>query len=283
MFTEHKIRLVKGSDLVSYIQAGQSLVNLIRSFIPKKVESNPPPSPPDTKEDYEQLKQELNALGALRSQKETNFSGGLTITTQTEEKAPETRSSVATQCRLCQEDHLAGAAGSLKEALRFARTEGINSPEVLKRLAKVKEELVTMERYDYAPEEIQKVTPAEREVIRKYLPQTRELRHDVGLISSVQDLEKTAAKAGEISLGFFTEARKTVPEYMLQLVELTREVKEGKISLDEAQQRATKLGEAVAINEQSSSSPMSLDEAKKLAAETAMKEVERQWQSRGKK
>lgn len=117
-----------------------------------------------------------------------------------------TAKGIATACLPCTRAHLITVAGTLKEALRFARDEGLNHPEVLDRLDAAAEEIAVMERFDLAPERIANAPPEEKEVIRKVLPQIRNLRQKlINEIDSVEDLEETAATAAEI----YKQARNT--------------------------------------------------------------------------
>jgi len=151
------------------------------------------------------------------------------------------RSNAGTQCRLCNEGHLTAASADLDEGLRMARQRGIQDPEVQDRLYGALQQIVEMERYDYNPEKVLELAPWEREMIHRYMPQVAELRHDLQLIQSIPDLEKTAAKARVIARSFFSEARSHIPEHTYELVELSRKVKAGELTLEEAKEEAKKL------------------------------------------
>lgn len=106
---------------------------------------------------------------------------------------------VATGCITCSRAHILGIRGSLREALRFAREDGVEHPEVIKRVDNAAEELVTMERFDLTPEQIKNSPPEEKEIIEETLPKIRELRQNlINNIDNVEDLEEAAALAGEI-------------------------------------------------------------------------------------
>lgn len=106
---------------------------------------------------------------------------------------------VSAACLPCTRAHLAMVAGSLEEALRFARADGIDHPEVIKRLTASGKDLVVLERYDLAPEKIQQASPEEQKVIRELLPGIRKLRQDVlNRVKTPEDLERIAAEAEKL-------------------------------------------------------------------------------------
>ena len=105
---------------------------------------------------------------------------------------------VATACLPCTRAHLIGVTGDLEEAVRMARTRGVNDPEVVERIDAAAKELVTLERFDLSPDKIQKLPPEEKEVVTKVLPRIRDLRQRVlNEITTVEDLEKLAAEAAD--------------------------------------------------------------------------------------
>lgn len=107
---------------------------------------------------------------------------------------------IATACLPCTRSHLHTVAGLLKEALRFAREEGINHPEVVNRLDAAAEELAVLERVDLAPENIQNSPEKEKQVIYAVLPEIRKLRQEVvNNITDAKKLEETAAKTVELN------------------------------------------------------------------------------------
>ena len=52
----------------------------------------------------------------------------------------------ATGCLDCSRSHLSAVSGSLAEALRFARKDGVEHPEVQRRISLAEDELTMMER-----------------------------------------------------------------------------------------------------------------------------------------
>lgn len=106
---------------------------------------------------------------------------------------------IATGCITCSRAHILGVRGSLREALRFAREDGINHDEVIKRLDNAAEELVIMERFDLTPEQIERSPQEEKEKIQIVLPKIRELRQKIiNEINGVKDLEEAAALASDV-------------------------------------------------------------------------------------
>lgn len=105
---------------------------------------------------------------------------------------------VATSCIACARAHLATVSASLKEAIRFCRTEGIMHYEVQTRLATAEEEIVALERYDWSPERISNSPPEEQEMIGYFLPIIREIRQDLSTITTLPELVACAGKAGRL-------------------------------------------------------------------------------------
>jgi hypothetical protein len=80
-------------------------------------------------------------------------------------------------CIPCTKNHLSTIAGALSEAVWFARSEGVSSDEVRRRIGIVEDELNIWERVDATPDKIDVLEPHEREVMREALRRGRELRH----------------------------------------------------------------------------------------------------------
>jgi len=179
------------------------------------------------------------------SQKEGTPEEIKTSTTQEPKEAPQSSytsvspGTVATACIPCALGHFSTSAGLLNEATRF-KGEGITSNEVADRIAKVLEELNTMERVDLTPEKIINTPDGERDLAEEALTQSRSLRHRLESIQSIEDLELAAADTSSYYRILFREWWK---------------------------RRFAKTGEA----------GMTLDEAKKMAAEEAAKAVGERW------
>jgi len=105
-------------------------------------------------------------------------------------------------CVPCAADHFSTVAGALTEALRFARTEGLDHQEVLERIALSFDELNIMERIDAAPEKIERLSEEEQALMRNATVSSRDLRHSLSDLTSVEDLEAVAAMAQKARTDF---------------------------------------------------------------------------------
>ena len=125
---------------------------------------------------------------------------------QAEAPAEETANPVAkgTACIPCSRDHLSVTSSSLSEGVRFAREKGIRDPEVMRRIRIALDELNIMERIDLAPDEIVGLKGAEKELADWTLNQSRDLRHAITAIKDAESMEKTAARASQITEEFMS-------------------------------------------------------------------------------
>ena len=114
------------------------------------------------------------------------------------------KSSKGKECRPCTADHFATCAGILSEALRFARSDGMEGNEVQERLALCAQEMNAWERWDAAPGSFVELSDEDKDFLRRWLPKGRGFRHKVNEVESLEELEKTAADAQRLHL----EARK---------------------------------------------------------------------------
>lgn len=112
-----------------------------------------------------------------------------------EEVAPSETARTGTACLSCVRDHLSTVASALSEAVRFAREGGVRDAEALRRISLAEDELNIAERIDLAPEVTAKLKGEDRVIAQWVLPKARELRHNIGAIRDVEDLEKVAAQA----------------------------------------------------------------------------------------
>lgn len=145
------------------------------------------------------------------------------------------REDVSTGCLPCAQGHLATIAGTLKEALRFAREEGMESSEVLTRLQTAREDVAVLERHDWTPEKILASPPEQQEIIRRMLPEVRRLRQQIIQIQTVQDLEEAAARAGQLSVALMLEVMKRTKKVSpSRVIELARRVRNGEMTKEEA-------------------------------------------------
>lgn len=98
-------------------------------------------------------------------------------------------------CNVCLNDHFSTVSGALSEAIRFARKEGIQHPEVLSRISLSEDELNIGERVDGAPEKVAALAPDEKILMEEMLSKSRSLRHMLSDIRGFSDLESVAAEA----------------------------------------------------------------------------------------
>jgi hypothetical protein len=107
-----------------------------------------------------------------------------------------------TACLACSKDHFSTASGALSEALRFARKEGLNHPEVQSRLGIATDELNIMERIDLSAEKLVHLNGHEKQIALDALNESRELRHEIMAVKTPEDLERAAAEAAQIRTRF---------------------------------------------------------------------------------
>ncbi|MCY0892671.1 MAG: hypothetical protein OWR52_04070 [Acidibacillus sp.] len=87
------------------------------------------------------------------------------------------------------------AAASLKEALRFAREDGVSHPEVQIRVARTEEAINALERVTLAPERMKQMPKEEADRARKMLPELRRARQDlINHLHTSEDLESVTAR-----------------------------------------------------------------------------------------
>jgi len=113
------------------------------------------------------------------------------VISQEPETAPKQKT-VATACVPCALGHFSTSAGMLNEAVRF-KGEGMASNEIADRIAKVLEEQNTLERVDLTPEKILSTPEWERNLAEEALKQSRNLRHRLETIETIEALEQVAA------------------------------------------------------------------------------------------
>ncbi len=118
-------------------------------------------------------------------------------------------SSVAAGCVPCSINHLATCSGLLSEGMRFARSDGLQSNEVIDRVTHCLEELSTMEREDLAPVKVARLPEWERALANEAANTSRNIRHRLEGLASINDLEAAAADAQgarqDIGRGWFKE------------------------------------------------------------------------------
>lgn len=148
---------------------------------------------------------------------------------------------VATACISCSRGHLIAAAGALSEALRFARDDGIAHPEVQKRIALAEQEIVMNERIDLAPESIAQSPPEEQEIGRELLPKLRQLRQELGQITSVEQLEKLAADTSILAQEVRLKHLQAKGVDLSPVMALAQSVQSGEIDMETAKQRLKEI------------------------------------------
>lgn len=91
------------------------------------------------------------------------------------------------------------AVASLKEALRFAREDGLEHPEVQIRMERTEEEINALERVKLVPENLKKLSPEQRQAAKDALPELRKARQDLlNHTHSVDELEEVTARIAVI-------------------------------------------------------------------------------------
>lgn len=103
-----------------------------------------------------------------------------------------------TACLACSKNHISTVSAALNEAVRFARSEPIDHPEIVRRIGIALDELNIMERIDLAPDKIINLTGEDKEIADWLLAKSRELRHMIDAIKTKEDLEKAAAFAAKV-------------------------------------------------------------------------------------
>jgi len=99
---------------------------------------------------------------------------------------------IATACVPCALGHFSTSAGALNEAMRFKK-DGINSDFVLDEIALAIQEQNILERMDLTPEKLQNTPGWERQIAEEALLQSRQLRHRLEGVQSMEELEQMAA------------------------------------------------------------------------------------------
>lgn len=147
-----------------------------------------------------------------------------------EESHQEAEPTTGTGCVPCSRDHLLTVSGALSESLRFARSDGVEHPEVQRRLMLANEELNIMERIDASPEALAQSSEKDQQVMREFLPQIRELRHHLGEVNDVATLEVAAEEAANLRARFWVASR----PMGAKVLELARKVQAGEMTQEDA-------------------------------------------------
>jgi len=163
------------------IEAGLNIIDKVADKFDQVAQRFGPPEP-------------TTPTRAPESQKEL-ASEHKTPTFQEPETMPKTlpaEEKIAAACVACTVGHFSTSSGLLKEALRF-KGEGMTSQEVLDRIAGALEEQNALEREDLTQEKIQNLPQWERPIAEEALTQSRQLRHRLETIQSIDELEQLAA------------------------------------------------------------------------------------------
>ena len=124
---------------------------------------------------------------------------GLEIPTLKTTPADNRRATQATTgCLPCSIGHLGTCSGLLNEAMRFARSDGLTSPEVTTRMNQCLDELNAMERVDLRPELIIDLPKWQKDLAEKALTVSRSTRHSLENLVTVGQLEVVAANTQKI-------------------------------------------------------------------------------------
>ncbi len=121
---------------------------------------------------------------------------------------------VKSGCIPCSIGHVGVCSGLLNEATRFARKDGIQSPEVIDRVNMCLDELNAMERIDLRPEMTTKLPTWEKALATTVLEKSRDTRHSLESLRDVEGLEKAAAEVQtvrqEVGRQWFNEKLKNL-------------------------------------------------------------------------
>lgn len=125
-------------------------------------------------------------------------------------------SSIEAGCVPCSLGHLSVCSGVINEAMRFGRSNGMDSNEVIDRVSHCLQELNALEREDLTSEMIIDLPPWEKEIAVEALETSRATRHLLEGITTVDELEKAAAKTQtaytQISRKWFKERVARMPK-----------------------------------------------------------------------
>lgn len=155
--------------------------------------------------------------------------------------APAAEEDVSTSCLSCSRSHLSTVSGALSESLRFARESGMEHPEVQRRILLSEDEINIMERIDLAPDALASSPEEERTLAQEYLPRIRELRQKLGQITSVEQLEQTAADASLLSQEFRLRHLQLQGVDLNPVMELAKKVQQGEITIDDAKKQLKEI------------------------------------------
>lgn len=103
---------------------------------------------------------------------------------------------VKSACVPCAIGHFSTSARLLNEAVRF-KADGLSSPQVLDDIAASLGEQNALERIDLTPEKIRHLPDWEQAMAQEALDRSRELRHKLETVKSMDELQELAADTEE--------------------------------------------------------------------------------------
>ena len=103
---------------------------------------------------------------------------------------------VSSACVPCAIGHFSTSARLLDEAVRFKK-DGLTSPQVLNDISAALGEQNALERIDLTPEKIRGLPKWEKQMAEMTLEKSRELRHKLESVQSMEELENLAADTEE--------------------------------------------------------------------------------------
>ena len=110
----------------------------------------------------------------------------------------EKATAIATGCIPCSLGHMGTCSGLLNEAMRFGRNEGVGSPEVIDRVNMCMDEISSLERVDLRPQMLAELPDWEKKMANSVLSESRNIRHRLEALESVEQLETLAAETQKI-------------------------------------------------------------------------------------
>lgn len=147
-----------------------------------------------------ELEKKLDEIYPKRSQTNPpNSSSGTTSeatvpkTTSASPTVQEVATSIKRGCLPCSVGHFVTCTGLLNEAMRFARKDGLASDQVIEDVNTCLAELNAMERVDLQPSKMAGLPGWEKDLAIEALELSRQTRHTLESLTSVEDLEKVAA------------------------------------------------------------------------------------------
>ena len=102
-------------------------------------------------------------------------------------------------------DRLVQVSAIYKEALRFAREDGMGHPEVVQRVGDAATILAETERFWLTPDRVQTASASEQAILTAFVADFRRMRqYALNQMTSVEDLERVAADAGVLATALQT-------------------------------------------------------------------------------